>query len=141
MTKSPVKLSWQCIEPDCENPKIGGLDVCDSHRRAEKKELRQLSKPIKVTRIKPRTAKRAAQEAKYYKRKPIWLAEHDKCEYAFCRKKSDDIHHMAGRSGDLLLNEELWLALCRGHHAEVTNNSAKAIADGYSISRNQKTEI
>ena len=46
-----------------------------------------------------------------------------------------EVHHMAGRVGDLLLNDELWLPVCRQHHREITENPAWALEQGYSLPR------
>lgn len=45
-----MKLPWQCTEPDCESPKMGGLEVCASHASIERRERREASKPVKAAR-------------------------------------------------------------------------------------------
>ena len=135
-----MKLGWMCEIDDCENPKTGSLNICESHRIAQRKELRQLSKPIKVTRIKPRTAKRAAQEARYRKRLAVWILD-KKCAVVGCHRAATQCHHAKGREGDLLLNEEFWTPTCDPHHDYYTEHSKEAIEIGFSKPRNQKTEI
>lgn len=134
-----MKLYWQCIKPDCENPKIGGLDVCDSHRIAQRKELAQLSKPIKVTRIKRVSDKHAKRLAEYNKLARKYKEMNPQCEVAFCRELAVDVHHIGFRDGIRLTDVELFMSVCRPHHDRIHSDPNWAKANGYLISKNQTT--
>ena len=138
-----MKLPWQCIESDCESPKIGGLDVCDTHRRAQRKELRQLSKSIKVTRIKRVSDKHAKRLAEYNKLARKYKEMNPQCEVAFCRELAVDVHHIGCRDGIRLTDIELFMSVCRPHHDKIHSDPNWAKANGYLISKNgnQKTEM
>lgn len=134
-----MKLQWMCTEPDCENPKIGGLDICDSHRNALRKAERESRKPVKLNaRIKPVAPKRAAELAEYSKLKAQYIAIHQICEVVGCNRQAVDIHHQKGRENDLLLDTNFWMAICREHHIYYTENSKEAIEQGISHLRTAK---
>ena len=38
-----------------------------------------------------------------------------------CGRKATEVHHYAGRAGKLLLEESLWLAICRSCHTDIHN--------------------
>lgn len=69
----------------------------------------------------------------YLKRRTEFLEVQPNC--AGCGQRSTEVHHMAGRVGDLLLDESRWLPACRDCHREWTDNPRKAIADGFSLPR------
>jgi len=46
-----------------------------------------------------------------------------------------DIHHMKGRTGDLLLNTEFWLAVSRKGHMRIELNPTWAREMGFSLPR------
>jgi len=46
-----------------------------------------------------------------------------------------DIHHMKGRTGDLLLNTEFWLAVSRKGHMRIELNPSWAREQGFSLPR------
>ena len=68
---------------------------------------------------------RAAQNAQYVKQRRAYLTAHRRCEthnmvfpgeiVPFAR----DIHHTAGRTGSLLLDESKWYAVCGNCHSFV----------------------
>lgn len=121
----------------CGKPVEGMTGKCASCNYEERKELRGLSKPVKLNaRIRPRTAKRAAQEAQYRNEVKVWLLG-QKCAVVGCNRAATQCHHAKGREGDLLLDKEFWTPTCDEHHRYYTEHSAEAIRDGYSIPRNQ----
>ncbi len=73
----------------------------------------------KSRRIRPRTTKRALEEARYRTRVKAWLAGK---ECAMCPKNSrpaapaTECHHYRGRIKGLLLMEKFWIPLCRECH-------------------------
>lgn len=85
------------------------------------------------TPLRPRSKKRAAEEAKFARRKPVWL---DGQVCAWCgTDQTLDIHHMRGRVGADLLDETHWLALCRVHHSVATDHPDWAKENGLSKDR------
>lgn len=94
-------------------------------------------KPIKVNpdyKIKPRSDKRAKQEREYSK-----LAKDYKIKNPICERchlpPSTDVHHMKGRTGNLLTDENNFIALCRWCHDWAENHPTQAKAEGISKSR------
>lgn len=132
-----MKLHWQCEVEECPNPKLGTLSICATHRNEEVREQRRLSKPWYPKKVNKVSKRRASQLEQYKPKRDRFLAEHDRCEVAFCREKSVDVHHMRGREGELLLDARFWLAVCRKHHEKITKDSKWAIDNYYSISRNK----
>lgn len=145
------KLAWQCTEPECERPKEGNTDFCSSHNAIARKSLRD-----SITATQKKDRQKAAQvEKSREKRKKIaqvsdkrqlQLIVYDKLKGPWLKDKicevcqaspACDVHHRKGREGELLLKVEFWLAACRPCHTEITKNSAEAIANGYSLPRNQ----
>lgn len=46
-----------------------------------------------------------------------------------------EIHHKAGRTGDMLMNKEYWLPVSRKGHIEIELNPAWARKMGFTVSR------
>lgn len=83
--------------------------------------------------MRSRTPKRAAAERKYLVARRRFLEDNPNC--ARCGERASEVHHMAGRRGDALLDEARWLPLCSADHRWVTEHPRQAIADGWSLSR------
>ncbi len=77
-----------------------------------------------------RTPKRARQEREYAKLRVGYLQAHPMCEagLAVCTGQATEIHHKAGRIGDLLTNTEHFCPICRNCHDYVTNRMSAAEA-------------
>lgn len=124
---------------NCGNP-VENRDtgLCASCAKELRKSERLASRPVKAKKpIKPRSATRAKQEAEYLKESRAWL-EGKEC--ARCgRKYNLSVHHMAGRTGAMLLNKTFWLPLCvdpvESCHQWVTEHPAEALKLGFSVSR------
>lgn len=67
--------------------------------------------------------------------KPLHLVC-DRCKI----NKVAEIHHSKGRRGFLLIMSFYFKYLCRTCHRDITDNSAEAINDGWSLPINSKTE-
>jgi len=97
------------------------------------------SKPTKKQKALPsRSQKRIKQDAEYSVKRKIFLSSHPLCKAnlsSICTKQSTDIHHIAGRMGDLYLDETNWLALCRSCHMWIENNLKYAREMGLSKSK------
>ena len=87
--------------------------------------------------IKRVSDKRRKQESEYGKKRIAYLTAHQVCEvrHAGCMYEATDIHHKAGRVGDLLTDERYFLAVCRKCHNHVEEHPAWAKEKGYSLSR------
>lgn len=97
-----------------------------------------VKKPIqkKNTPIPKRSKKGIKEDRIYYK-----LAKKFKEDNPYCKAKlngcthlTTDVHHMKSR-GINLNKIEYWLPLCRNCHNKITDDSAFAIREGFSISR------
>ena len=85
---------------------------------------------MKRSRINPVSAKRAKRLKEYYMLRTAYLTANLKCE--ICKKRnSNDIHHIAGRLGDLLNDVTNFLAVCRACHDWIHANGREAREKGY----------
>jgi len=83
-------------------------------------------------RLRNASSKRQREYKEYGKAKKAYLALHPKCER--CKnKKSDDIHHKAGRVGQWLCRYDHFAALCRECHDWVHANGKEARRLGWII--------
>jgi hypothetical protein len=98
------------------------------------------SKPtIRQKKLPPRSPKRILQEAEYSAQRKIFLNKNPMCQMhlpGICTQHASDVHHMKGRIGDLLLDEQFWKAGCRACHSWVELNPFEAKEMGLSLSRN-----
>lgn len=83
-------------------------------------------------RLRNASSKRQREYNEYSKAKKAYLALHPRCER--CQnKKSDHIHHKAGRVGQWLCRYEFFAALCFQCHEEVHANPSIARKQGWII--------
>tara|TARA_R110002126_G_scaffold79669_10_gene197713 strand:- start:404 stop:820 length:417 start_codon:yes stop_codon:yes gene_type:complete len=88
-----------------------------------------VKKPTEAKPIAPRSKKRSKQENIYAGKCAIFKVTHTMCEAAIvglCTHKTTDVHHIAGRSGDMLLDETEWLAVCRACHNWIETHPIEA---------------
>ena len=93
-----------------------------------------------IKRISPVSEKRAAELEVYSFLRIAFLKYKPFCEANICCSKgtpSTEIHHKKGREGKLLLLVKYGLSTCRNCHDYITENSAEAIENNLSISRNK----
>lgn len=64
-----------------------------------------------------------------------YLKIFDVCEVENCFNPSTEIHHISGRSGELLVDVNNFLAVCRTCHQYIELNPVWAKQQGYSKSR------
>ena len=77
-----------------------------------KTPLKRLKGLNRGGRLRNASSKRQREYKEYAKAKKAYLALHPQCER--CKnKKSEDIHHKAGRVGQWLCRYEFFAALCR----------------------------
>ena len=133
-----------CEITDCDNYTEGGTKMCATHNSLARRARKESLKPKKKARpIKQRSEKRTQQNDMYVPLKNKWIVG-KVC--AVCEGENpelppmpaEDNHHMAGKEGALLLDTRYWLPVCRRHHTFITEHSAWAIQNGYSVSRNKK---
>lgn len=139
------KLSWMCTVDDCERPKVGGLDVCMSHKQAQSKQERIDSAPVKPSTPlrrgsppKKQSDKRAGQVNEYNAKVKKWKEGKTcvMCDWEGLKRPCEHAHHPAGREGERLLNFAELVPLCAKHHIWVTDHSKEAIELGISKPRN-----
>lgn len=104
----------------------------DPYLKPEKSEKK------KPQRIRPRSNKRARQEREYSKKNKQYLIDHPICEVFGCCVKSTEIHHKKGRVGDLLTDEQYFMAVCGDHHRKIELHPSWAKEMGYSLNRLSK---
>ena len=56
-------------------------------------------------------------------------------QYCFCGAMATDIHHKRGRIGNLLIDSNYFLSVCRGCHKKIEENPKWAKENGYSLNR------
>jgi hypothetical protein len=88
-----------------------------------------------MTEIKKVSKNQTKRLALYRKVMDEYMAEHPICEFPFCVNKSTDLHHGAGRIGNLLTDKRYFKALCRPHHVTVETYPDNAKELGLSFSR------
>ena len=97
-----------------------------------------MPKPTKKP--KPISDKMSQQLDKYSKKREVFLIINSTCEAKLigCTHVATDIHHKAGRIGQLLLRLSNWLAVCRSCHRWIEENPNEAKELGLSESRLNK---
>lgn len=125
-----------CITPACTNPvenRDNGLCAsCNKYLRRKKPPV------LKRTAIKKVSSKRKEQNSVYSDARQTWLIN-KRC--ACCGDIATEIHHKKGRTNELLLEKKYWLPVCSGCHRLITEDSAWAIKEGYSLARNSTPTI
>lgn len=132
-------MTWSSIKPklglcpDCgddnERPLI--RNKCQYHYWLEKrKPIPRVKKPIRKV-----GAKMAKRLRIYYRNKADYMAKHEFCEVSGCGMPSTDCHHKQGKDGDLLTDENNFMAMCRKHHDMCKTHPKWAEENGYIISR------
>lgn len=97
----------------------------------------KVAKPLKRTPVKKVSDKRKEQNTLYSQARATWIIG-KRC--ACCGDPATEVHHKAGRTNDLLLEKKYWLPVCNGCHRLITEDSAWAVKEGYSLPRNTKPQ-
>lgn len=94
--------------------------------------------PKPAKRIPPRSSKRRKQEAQYLRDREVFLTTRSRCEMKLhcCTAWATEVHHMRGRDGDRLLDQDWWMPGCNACHHAVTVNPQMAYDRGLSVHRN-----
>jgi hypothetical protein len=89
--------------------------------------------------IPARSSKKIDQDKEYTKLRKKFLNDNPMCEAHLmdCLQKATEVHHKKGRTGDLYLDVQYFLAICNSCHRKITDDSKMAIELGLSEYRNK----
>lgn len=121
-----------CAFPGCRQS-IHRVGYCINHHKLYgEPEPPKVKKPIKKV-----SDKEQKRQNEYKKVRKEYLSQNLFCKAGFpgCTKLATDVHHMAGRLGDLLTDTENFLPVCRGCHSLIEVNPEAAKLAGLSKSR------
>ncbi len=122
--------------------KEGGLTAALCHscywQAVRLKSAQKAKKMGKASIIPAKSEKQIARDIKYAKLRKEWMGWHRECQAKLsgCRIFASHVHHMAGRSGELLFDTSKWKSVCWSCHELITKDSAMAIQLGLSLRRN-----
>ena len=109
---------------------------CSKAYDANQKKEDKPTKPRKS--IAPRSPKRQKQESKYNREARPFKEDNPHCKAGIpgkCTGMTTDVHHMAGRVGEMLLYQPYWLPVCRACHDWIEAHPIEAKELGYSMSK------
>lgn len=105
----------------------------DKMNRAKAKER----KPKK--RINPFSDKKLEALAKYRPLRDKYLSDNPTCQVDYCENPTTNLHHKAGRNGELLYDVRYFMACCSECHPQrIHENPEWAREKGYIITVNTK---
>ena len=107
---------------------VGKYYLCDEHKELKQYQSKEKRKP---RRIKPLSKKRAKENKTYNELRNVYLNENPLCEC--CGNLATEIHHKAGRVGDLLTNTDYFMSICRPCHRMVHDDHNFATENKYII--------
>jgi len=93
------------------------------------------SKTVKNNYISPISKKQAERLKEYRKLRDEYMKVHETCETRDCSSPATEVHHSAGRIGDLLTDTNYFLAVCRRCHRYIEEHPQWAKDNGYSFNR------
>jgi len=98
--------------------------TCWSSQTKGKKSI----KPTAKKPLSPRSSKQQKLEALYSILRTKYLQHHPYCEAHLpgCQINASDIHHKKGRTGDLMLDDTEFLAVCRTCHGWIETHPEEA---------------
>lgn len=120
----------QCLAKGC-NYDVFSNKYCKFHQWMRPDKMEKAYKPKKRKKIKVISDSMRAKYAKYRPLRDKYMVEHPDCE--ICGNRSQDLHHKAGRVGDLMSNIDYFMAVCRKHHNWIHENPKEAREKGYLI--------
>lgn len=121
----PGLLNLTCKIPLCGKRTEGTTGLCSSHNKA----TRQVVKP-QLARV---SKKLQANLSSYKEASRQWLIG-KRCE-VFPMLKATEVHHGAGRTGDMLMDKDYWHAVSRKGHVEIELHPDWARENGFTASR------
>ncbi len=125
----------------CETPQYifshGRCQKCASKTYKSIEEISRLSFHKKRQPFKTMSDKLKKESAKYHKIRLDFLNENQECKaHLFgCSFWATDIHHMAGRTGKLLIDRTKFLPVCRACHSFIEGHPNFAKEKGFSLNR------
>ena len=119
------------------NPPTCAAYQCKQKRNEGKGSNKNAVPKRNQSKIKPISDKQSKRLQEYRKARDLYMRANPICECCNTATATD-LHHSAGRTGDLLTNIEYFKALCRGCHTEVELNPKWAKENGLSVNRLDK---
>src|SRR5690349_10510212 len=104
--------------PHCGTSKVERNGYCATYNR-EKRKIESMPPPKEFKPIRKVSPQRAVENKEYARLRRDYLEAYPVCEVVECHRKSTQIHHMAGRSNELLNNVDLFLAVCDICHQRI----------------------
>jgi len=136
MIKKTKKLCDGCREPKYIWKNSGGKRYCQQCWSAH--SVAQPKPTARQEKLPPRSLKRIIEDKKYSKLRKVFLVQHPMCQAhlpGICAGASCQVHHMAGRIGELYLDTTKWLAVCHHCHVWIEQHPEEAKAAGFSLNR------
>ncbi len=134
-------FSFQCAtQRKPIKPKVGdifGTQQVVSIDKTSNKPLQTVKKPKPINKVSSRMKERLRL---YYKVREDYLDGNIGCEAKLsgCNGTATDIHHKAGKTGDLLFDDQYFLAVCRTCHFWIEEHPKDAKKRGLSVERLNK---
>ena len=129
-----------CICHNKKNIIVVKAGFCKIGNDAQKRAKKGL--PTKRPPLNQRSEKREKLDALYSIVSKKYLKDHPKCEaniQGVCSgEPSNQVHHMAGKIGELLLDTKYFLAVEFNCHRYIEDHSAWAKEKGFSVTRLNK---
>lgn len=127
---SHVYMCKHCWEKPVENRDTGLCASCGrAQRKADQTQVKE-KKPINKV-----SANRAVENKEYARLRRDYLEAYPCCEVSGCDRKSQAIHHRAGRSNDMLNDTNFWMAVCNLCHERIHAEPNWSLENGYIVKR------
>lgn len=91
------------------------------------------------SKLKQRSRKGRKQDEEYFRLREVFLKEQPACQCC-CVRKSNQVHHAAGR-GRFYLRVDTWLAVCHVCHEAITASRSWAESKGFSLTVAQRRAL
>lgn len=118
-------------------------DITNEWKAKNSKSTDVVNKKFYV-KVQPKIAiiseKQKVRLARYRVARDAFMRLHPTCQANLenCTIRATDTHHKAGKTGDLLWNDEYFLALCRNCHTDIEMAPKMAKEKGFSVDRLDK---
>jgi hypothetical protein len=121
------KLCSGCNQLEYIWKKEGSERYCKNCWSCQNKSKKS-AKPTSKKPLSPRSSKQQKLEALYSILRTKYLQNHPYCEAHLpgCQINATDIHHKKGRTGDLMLDDTEFLAVCRLCHGWIETHPVEA---------------
>lgn len=134
----PFKIA-KCVVCEQHNKKLISKKCFESpnfcYQKAQKEKYLKKQKPQVKKPIKKVSDRRIKRLSEYRKVRDIFLKENNICQFPNCKSKNVELHHSAGRVGNLLVDKKHFKALCREHHNWIELHPIKAKELKLSVNR------